>query len=283
MRCLIILCLISLSQLSAKPFVVGNLKNQLGNQMFTIAATLALAWDHDAEAFFPDLKGKEGWNLSENYQKVFFRLNAENPPRDVQADYQEPIHSYRPIPFTPDMQISGFFQSAKYFDHHRERIVELFQPSSEILESLKKKHAEILNHPKTVAIHVRTYFREDPRRAFFHLCNRDYFERAMALFPDEDTLFVVFSDQMWWCKFAFGNSNRQVVFIEDQDYLHDFYLISLCKHQIISNSSFSWWAAYLNQNPEKIVIAPANWMRSPRIEDCDIVPDEWIKVDWPTQ
>jgi len=280
---LFLLCLLISIPLSSKPFVVGRLKNQLGNQMFTIAATLALAWDHEADAYFPDLIDRKEWGLADNYEKVFFRLNASMPPRDVRAEYQEPVHSYRPIPFTPDMRVAGFFQSAKYFDHHRERIVKLFQPAPEILDDLYKKHAPIIDHPKTVAIHARTYFKEDPYRNFFHLCRRDYFERAMDHFPDQDTVFVVFSDQIWWCKFAFRRINRQIIYIEDQDYLHDFYLMSLCKHQIISNSSFSWWAAYLNQNPEKVVVAPAHWMRNPNIDEFDIVPDEWVKVDFPIQ
>jgi len=248
--------------------------------MFEIATALSLAWDHDAEAYFPDLREKNGFNIANNYEKVFFRLNAEAPLRPISVEYRERAHSFDSISFTPDMKICGFFQSEKYFKHHRDKIVELFQPIPEIMDYLHQKYGDIIHHPKTVALHARTYFHEDPRRTCFHFCNRDYFANAMELFPDEDTLFVVFSDQMWWCKFVFGAFNRQIIFIENEDYLHDFYLMSLCNNQIISNSSFSWWAAYLNQNPEKVVVGPAKWMTNKKLPDHDIIPEDWIKVDW---
>ena len=263
-----------------KPFVVGDLKGQLGNQMFEIATALSLAWDNDAVAYFPDLREKDKFNIQRNFEKVFFRINADTPPREVLSEYEEQDHTFQAIPFTPDMKIYGFYQSEKYFKHYREEIVELFQPVPEIMDYLHEKYAEIIDHPKTVAIHVRSYFAEDPNRSCFHLCSRQYFTNAMELFPDEDTLFVVFSDQMWWCKFAFRKFERQVIYIEDESYHHDFYLMSLCKNNIISNSSFSWWAAYLNQNPEKVVVAPAKWMRNKNLDDQDMVPEDWIKVDW---
>ncbi|NGX57484.1 MAG: hypothetical protein K940chlam3_00376, partial [Chlamydiae bacterium] len=221
-----------------------------------------------------------GFGIQYNYEKVFFRINADSPPRKIKAVYGEPFHPYLSIPFYSDMKIMGFFQSEKYFKHHKAEIVELFQPSEEILDELKQKYSEILNHPKTVAVHARTYFAEDPNRYCFHFCTQDYFENAMALFPDEDTLFVVCSDQVWWCKLAFGQMNRNIIYIENNDYLIDFFLMRLCKHNIISNSSFSWWAAYLNQNPEKIVVAPAKWMTNVHLDDYDIVPEDWVKVDW---
>lgn len=263
-----------------KPFVVGELGGQLGNQMFEIAAALSLAWDNDADAYFPDLITKTGNNIPNNHKRVFFRINAEPPPRKVQFRYKETMHPYQPIPFHPDMQISGFFQSEKYFMQHKEKIIDLFMPSDAILSTIQAKYPNILNHPKTVAVHARTYFAEDPSRNCFHFLSEDYFANAMALFPDKDTLFVVCSDQMWWCKFIFKKFTRNIIFIENNDYLIDFYLMSLCKHNIISNSTFSWWAAYLNRNPDKIVVAPEKWMTNRNLEDYDIVPEDWIKVEW---
>ncbi len=277
----ILLCFLCLFvSLESKPFVVGRLKGQLGNQMFEIATTLSLAWDNDAEAYFPDLTQSDKFNIPNNFEKVFFRLNGGAPPGKIHKIYLEKGHPYKPIPFSDGMAISGFFQTAKYFDHHRDRIVALFQPVREIDDYLLKKYAPIIDHPKTVALHARTYFREDPSRHCFHLCDMKYFKQAMDLFPDEDTVFIIFSDEIWWCEFIFRNCGRQMIFMKDEDYLHDFYLMSKCKHHIISNSSFSWWAAYLNQNPDKTVVAPAKWMVNRRLNDCDIVPDEWIKVDW---
>ena len=75
--------------------------------------------------------------------------------------------------------------------------------------------------------------------------------------------------------------SRPHLFIENEPHYHDFYLMSYCTHQIISNSSFSWWAAYLNKNPQKKVIAPARWFNPGCLTTGKhIVPKEWIKVSW---
>jgi hypothetical protein len=83
-----------------------------------------------------------------------------------------------------------------------------------------------------------------------------YYQEAMKHF-DDDTLFVVFSDDIDWCKSVFKGDN--FIFItNEQDYV-DLYLMSLCKNNIIANSSFSWWGSWLNKNEGKKVIAPSKW------------------------
>ena len=105
---------------------------------------------------------------------------------------------------------------------------------------------------------------------------KEYFQKAISLFS-QDALFVVFSNDINWCKTNLQGLAKNLIFIENEPYYHDFYLMSLCKHQIISNSSFSWWAAYLNRNPDKIVIAPINWFtKASGFHSKDLFPDEWI-------
>ena len=73
--------------------------------------------------------------------------------------------------------------------------------------------------------------------------------------------------------------NRQITIVDwntEQDGWSDMYLMSICRHNIIANSSFSWWAAWLNQNAEKIVVAPCRWQNG--IDIADIVPDEWVRI-----
>jgi hypothetical protein len=85
-----------------------------------------------------------------------------------------------------------------------------------------------------------------------------YYERAVSLFP-EDSLFIICSDDIKWCKNHLSHLSKNLIFIEGNIHTHDFYLMSLCKHNIISNSTFSWWAAYLNPNPDKITVTPDHW------------------------
>jgi hypothetical protein len=86
----------------------------------------------------------------------------------------------------------------------------------------------------------------------------DYFEAAMKRIPS-GTTFVVFSDDINWCRENFSKDDKNILFIEGNLDYEDISLMSLCDHNIISNSTFSWWAAWLNDNPSKIVIAPKNW------------------------
>jgi hypothetical protein len=85
----------------------------------------------------------------------------------------------------------------------------------------------------------------------------------------------VFSDDINWCKQNLSFPKMQ--FVEGQDNIEDLWFMSLCSNNIIANSSFSWWGAWLNNNPEKKVIAPKNWFgQYANINSSDIVPETWI-------
>ena len=93
-----------------------------------------------------------------------------------------------------------------------------------------------------------------------------------------DSLFVFFSDDMYWVKQNFNKDDAIYVdWNTGRDSYVDMYLMSNCKHNIIANSTFSWWGAYLNKNDNKIVISPAKWFNT-EINDIDIIPDNWIKI-----
>jgi hypothetical protein len=266
---------------AAEPVVVGNLHHQLGNQFFIIAATASLAWDNGATPVFPNLVKQRKYNTITNYRNIFYRLNVTVPPgTQLGFHYFEPHYHYAPIPYEPNMQISGYFQSEKYFAHHKEEIKELFSPSEEIQRFLKENYQDILDHPNTVAIYVRSFLEEDPKQTCFITYGRDYYKKAMEFFSGEDVLFVVFSNKMNWCKKLLKGLPGKIRFIEGEKYYHDFYLMSRCKHHIICNSTFSWWAAYLNPNQGKKVITPKIWF-NPNFEadTKDLLPSEWISLD----
>ncbi len=260
-----------------KPYVTCELMGQLGNQFFQVAVTLSHAYDHDAEPLFPEFKTRYDFGIHENYQKIFYCLNTSDLPSFPALHYRERSHAYQELPYEPNMKLQGFFQSEKYFYKYRDEIVALFQPSQEIREEMKQ-YQELLDHPHTVAVHLRTYSGEDSYQ-FLYRCDRKYFKEAMSFFPEE-TLFVVFSDDMKKCRELFDKIDRPKVYVHNKSHVLDFYLISSCKHQIISNSTFSWWAAYLNTNPDKVVVAPRYWYtKKSRLEDRDVVPEGWFVID----
>lgn len=264
-----------------QPYVTCQLKGQLGNQCFEIATTLALAWDNGARPLFPCLLNRTHLGVPQNYKNIFWRLDVEAPKRKAKFCYSLPRkqRGFLPIPYQPDMRLKGHFLSEKYFDHHRERIVEMFAPKKEIKDALMERFGELLNGSSTtVAIHVRTYGHVDGKHGKFCFNGREYVEKAISQFP-KDAQFIVCSDNIGWCKENLSDLAERMHFVEGQHYHYDFYLMSLCEHNIISNSTFSWWSAYLNTNPDKIVIAPKNWFRKRfQVPVEDITPDAWIKL-----
>ena len=252
-------------------FVTTHAQGQLGNHMFQVAAAVAYALDNDINAQFPQMQG--------HYPEILGRINTDPFPVGSVVDYFQEKHYavYAPLPQDrgTNLVLYGFFQSEKYFAHHRDAILEMFAPPKEIVEWIEEDYDELLKE-KTVAIHIRTFIPDgsNPALEGFRGVAWDYFVRAMDRFPDEDTHFLVFSDANEWVREHFPETSRNVTFIEGNPLYIDFYLMSLCKHQILSPSStYSWWAAWLNQNPEKVVVAPDGSTYGP-----DFYPEEWIQL-----
>jgi hypothetical protein len=266
-----------------KPFIIGELRYELGNQMFQVAATVAIALDHGYEACFPDLENCSSWGIPDTRRYVFWRLNSRMPMGGVQYTYNEWDQGGGfSIPAQPNMVLQGYFQSEKYFVRHRDEILDLFAPSNEVMDYLELKYPDILGHPNTVAIHVRTYVKDYghlPTKEEFHAFpGIPYYQRAVGLFPN-DSLFIICSDNIQWCKNHLSHLAKNLVFIEGNPHTHDLYLMSLCKHNIIANSTFSWWAAYLNRNPDKVVVTPNHWFGTWWTHATEnLVLKDWIRV-----
>ncbi len=266
-----------------QPYVTCKLTiGQLGNQLFQIAASLAYAWDYNAIPVFPELNATEA-RLSYNRDRIFFRLDASESPRPFINTYYEPLwYSSDRIPYQPDQMLWGYFHSWKHFDHHRDKILATYAPSDAIKTYLEEKYDYLLECENTVGVHVRTYNIWDPNSKQFPFLGLNYYKQAMDHFPP-DTIFVIFSDRIKWCKKHFPELNRQFIFIEDNDGIQDLYLMSMMKHNIIANSTFSWWSAYLNQNQNRMVVAPQYWMHPdfhafPPPQPNDFYFPEWVVI-----
>jgi hypothetical protein len=238
-------------------YVTCTLSGQLGNQLFQIATTLAYAWDYNAIPVFPDLN-QTHFRLSTNRDQIFFRLNSRVDPRIFTNTFTESFwnSSVRPS-YQRNVRLNGFFCSWVHFHHHRDKLLEVFAPSDTVRRNLTNKYRDLVENPNTVSIHVRTFNLKHHNTKMYHFLGMEYYRKAVELFP-EDTVFVVFSDRINWCKQHFPSLKRNFVFIEG-DPIHDLFLMSMMKHHIISNSTFSWWAAYLNKNQDSIVVTPTSW------------------------
>jgi len=256
--------------------ISAYLQGGLGNQMFQIAAAVSLSIDNDTNAGFSldhhDLPG-QGRKCKNYLETIFRNLDFSSNP-SVSHGYREPHFHYKKIEYTPDMCLVGYFQSEKYFEKHTDYIKKLFSVDEKTKRIIDEKYGETLKN-KPVAVHVR---RGDYLQLvdFHPPCSVEYYRDAMALFP-ADTIFLFFSDDISWCKENFVQDN--VVFIEENEDILDFYLISVCNGVILSNSSFSWWAAWLNERSEKKIIAPKKWFGKSVSHDIkDLIPLRWKTI-----
>lgn len=176
----------------------------------------------------------------------------------------------------------GTWQSEKYFNAVNQDIRASFFFKTELLNNATKCLLEKLKDTtlNTVSIHVRRtdYLSTQYAIGFSGICTLEYYKKAIKYINDliSNPVFIVFSDDIQWCKEHIkANGITYVDWNQGKDSWQDMFLMSHCKHNIIANSSFSWWGAWLNSNPDKIVIAPSLWWNG--IKD-DVVPDSWIRL-----
>jgi len=251
--------------------ISAMLDGGLGGRMFQIATTYALALDNNDECAFNFNMG----SMSQNHELLTYRNNVYKKIKDLPENwtpafyYPERRYDYDPIPYHKNIILKGYFASEKYFNHRRKEIIELFKDQKSI-GSIK------LDFENSVSLHVR---RGDYLENASYVCNEAYYKKALELIDKEaqtDHIYIV-SDDIPWCKETFKDS--RIIFIEGvPDYI-DFYIQTLCSHNIIANSTFSRMATFLNENENKIVVAPAVWFGADQDRDFhDVFCNDWNYV-----
>lgn len=264
------------------------LKGGLGNQMFQYAAGFALADRHGTSILRSSQwfsQQSQGTDTQRHFGLDIYGLDLSGEsPQTVGQKFTEKSYRFDPLflASSDNCIIDGYFQSPKYFDHIREKIVKLFTPISD-LESAFPDLVSHMEQVNSVAIHVRRgdYLKSPQTYEFHGIAGLPYYEQAIGHIRNriENPVFFVFSDDNIWARTQF--TGPDFVFIEgnagDSSWM-DMHLMARCKHAIIANSSFSWWGAYLNSNIEKIVLAPDRWFVSAQNDTSDLLPKEWIQV-----
>ncbi len=292
--------------------IITQLYGGLGNQMFQYAAGRALALKQETVLKL-DVSGYQENSLRQ-YDLGFFNIDAEiaslseinafmNPSFSFSAKAKEKL---KPVSLrrknirqdsyhfnnelagaTRNTYIAGHWQSEKYFKAYENSIRQDF--SFEIIgntQNLGISHliGKTLN---PVSLHIRrTDYLQDDLLAVLGL---DYYRNAMDRITQEieNPCFFVFSDAMGWVKENFLVSHLHVHVTQDQNSsaFEDMRLMGLCDHHIIANSTFSWWGAWLNPDPKKVVVAPKQWFREGAkwyngelVNTKDLIPEGWIKL-----
>ena len=255
--------------------ITSHLMGGLGNQMFQISATTSLAIKNkDAAIFSPRNVGDMKHKLPPSYYDNIYRNINFVEVLEHKSIYKEKEFSHSLIPYTSGMCLYGYFQSEKYFSDDRDYIKELFAIDKKTYDKISIKYGEILEKNETVAIHIRRgdYVTQPNHHP---VCTLKYYCDAMKLFPD--VTYIIFSDDILWCKLNFP-LDQKYIFVEGNKDYEDLYLMSMCDHNIIANSSFSWWAAWLNNNDNKRVVAPKRWFgpAKAQLNTKDLYCEGWV-------
>ena len=285
--------------------IIVKLKGGLGNQMFQYATGLAVASWQRGELKL-DITGYDdpryvNANTPRQYRMFPFNLSASiatinevkksrNPLGIISkllrafnqrvlkkhyVDYDASLFKKR------NNYLEGYFQSEKNFVEVKDKVLKEFtlKKESEIFLTEKNKIDKI----KSVSVHIRRGdYVTDPKTNSTHgICSKEYYEKAIDLIRSkiESPIFYFFSDDILWVKKEFGeHEDFKYVSNPRLEEYEELFLMASCSHNIIANSSFSWWGAYLNKNPQKIVIAPKKWVNKEPDPHPNIVPETWIRL-----
>lgn len=286
--------------------IVMKLMGGLGNQMFQYAAGRALALrlgaplrlDHSfLEA------DSNGAYTKRHYELGVFNCKAEKANADVLQKVRKA--SRRPLFFhlfsrpgmtvlkehgfaynrqiesaQGDVYLDGFWQSEKYFSGIRGQLLSDFSLLKKLSAKATALKDQVLADPNSVFVHFR---RGDyvslPSAASVHgAAGMDYYLSAVELLRSQipRPSFYVFSDDIAWVEQHFKPGGA--VYVEGLETCEDLELMKNCRHGIIANSSFSWWGTWLNENPEKIVVAPKQWFKESSINTVDLIPASWHRI-----
>ena len=267
-------------------FITTNHQGGLCNVMFKLAASISLAIDNNVDYIFSNefirqldkdvvCDGFDDYRIY--YNNVLRNIKfIDRLPSSYRTHNEPATFNYSPIFYSgnENLLLQGYYQSEKYFINNKQFILDLYKPTEEI-----KKHIiqNVSNIQNSISIHVR-------RGDYLKLSNYhpqqpiDYYKSAVNILG-VDKNYVIFSDDIDGTKDMFDFiPNKQFITL-GKNYL-DLYSMSLCEHNIICNSTFGWWGAYLNENKNKKIIAPNIWFgpSASHLNTSDIIPNNWIKL-----
>ena len=256
---------------------VNNLGNygRLGNQLFQYAAVRSYSLKHDVPLLLP----KPTEHRLGNFQISCQYVNRNTLQVVNRVQFEEKQFHFDPdfFQYYNRKDFTGYFQTEKYFVDIRDTLLEEFSlrdtnktdyclryienirsenPGKSIV-ALHNRRGDNIPSKEKYSAKISGVFHPD-KEIYHPLLSVDYFHKAKSFF--NDSAFLVFSDNekdIQWCKENINGPHHY--YSERHDDLTDFTLMRYCDHNIISNSSFSWWAAWLNENPDQVVIAPQKW------------------------
>lgn len=232
----------------------------LGNQLFQIAATIGIAKAHNREWKF------SYWNNNKYFKNTLPSFIRDGRDNCQEVYVKEQSFDYAPIvlPDTRGVILDGYFQSPKYFENSEQEIKKAFEIKDELVNEVKEvlyANKHYLGYTCSISVRRGDYVR---LQHIHPLQPDEYWHNAQKIIEYGHAIdtYVVFSDDIEWCKqnkHLFNKTGKRVIFFSGRTQIDDFIGITLCKTNIITNSTFSWWGAWLNKNPDKWVVMPRLW------------------------
>ena len=214
-----------------------------------------------------------------------YKLLTRFKNQDAIADFSEKGFNYdqRILDVKPPVRINGYWQSYKYFDH----IADVIRTDINTIRNISPASIKLLEKIKatdSLCVHIRRgdYITNSSAAQVHGLCDMSYYANGIDIAASNlnNPHCFLFSDDPQWvsenfkCKF-----DRTVVDVNGPDTAHeDLWLMSACKRFVIANSSLSWWGAWLNDSPDKIVVAPKTWFKVSNMDTSDLIPPSWIRI-----
>lgn len=286
--------------------IIVKIVGGLGNQMFQYAYAKAL--EQKGYEVKLDISTFETYKLHGGYQLDKYTINLDTSSVEENSDYYSNSFMYKILmklglvkskiikekslsfdslllSLEDDSYVAGYFQNEKYFLSIRDELIANFTIKCDISNYAQQIEKQILVENISVSLHIRRgdYISNKNANSIHGTCDLKYYEKAMSLMNDKfkNIKYFIFSDDMAWVKENLKFKNATYIDSKEKRIPHeDIYLMSLCKHNIIANSSFSWWGAWLNQNEDKLIIAPKRWFSDTTMfeQSHDIVCKKWIKL-----
>jgi len=206
---------------------------------------------------------------------IFRRLKMKFAPSDI-LNFDSSV-----LKNIGNTYLDGYFQSYKYFDSIKSELRNEITLKQKYSDSAAKWREQINQSDNSTSLHIRRgdYISNKTVHDEFGPCSIDYYKRALTEIESNGLkpTYFVFSDDLQWVKENLILPENRTLYVagEDLKTVEELMLMSQCKNQIIANSSFSWWGAWLNPNSEKVVIAPTPWLNSGKIKEEDLIPSEW--------
>lgn len=292
--------------------IIVKLMGGIGNQLFQYATGRALALKHNTDLKFdltllnedPENKyTKRNFELNhfntscniadsndiEKFTKLSFlkkvlrKISPSLKSKYFYASQNGFVFDERFPQFHKNTYLDGYWQSEKFFFEIRNELLNDLTVKNAINNNVKNTEQLILNS-NSVSLHIRRgdYVADKGASEFHGTLPLSYYNDAMKYLNGKfkNLKVFIFSDDMDWVKNNLKLTNECVYvdFNKNEDSVFDIYLMSLCNHNIIANSSFSWWGAWLNQHNDKIVIAPKQWFADKSLNTKDLIPENWLKI-----